>query len=110
MTLYLNIYKQNSNEVEKTYTTESINLSYGVIEDILDALNFEEMKTGSNTELATMVVKCSRQLRPFLMDLFSGLTADEVRRTHMQDLIELFRNLYHFATAELFNAAGKTKN
>lgn len=110
MELTLNVYKKNSKEIEKVYKTETLNLSWGVIEDILDALNLGEMKTGSNTELAGMVIKCSKQLKPFLMDLFDGLTADEVRNVRMDNLIELFRNLYKYATAELWEAADKSKN
>ena len=110
MELTLNVYKKNSKEIEKVYKTETLNLSWGVIEDILDALNLGEMKTGSNVELAGMVIKCSKQLKPFLMDLFDGLTADEVRNTHIDNLIELFGNLYRYATAELWEAADKSKN
>lgn len=108
MELVLKIY--DGKKVVKEYKAETIDFSFGVVEDILDALNFEDMKTGSNTELAAMVVKCSKQLKPFLMDIFEGVTADEIRHTRIQNLIEVFRGLYRFATAELTAAAGNTKN
>lgn len=108
MELTLKIYEGKN--VVKEYKAETIDFSFGVVEDILDALNFENMKTGSNTELATMVVKCSKQLKPFLMDLFDGVTADEIRNTRMQNLIEIFKGLYQYATAELGQAAGSAKN
>lgn len=108
MELTLKIY--DGKKVVKEYKAETIDFSFGVVEDILDALNFENMKTGSNTELASMVVKCSKQLKPFLMDIFEGVTADEIRNTRIQNLIEVFKGLYQFATAELAQAAGSTKN
>lgn len=104
MKLTLNIYE--GKKVKKTYTAETIDFSFGVVEDILDTLNFENMRTGDKTELATMVVKCSKQLKPFLMDIFDGVTAEEIRNTRMQNLIEIFKGLYDYATKELTQAVG----
>mgnify|MGYP006923387170 CR=1 FL=1 len=58
---------------------ETIDFAFGVVEDILDALNFESMKTGDKTELAAMVIKCSKQLKPFLKDIFEGVTDEEIQ-------------------------------
>lgn len=108
MNIELKIY--NGNTVEKTYTAETIDFSFGIIEDILDALDLENMKTGNKAELAGIIIKCSKQLRPFLRDLFPGVTDEEIRRTHMQNLIEVFKGLYEYATKELMTAAGNEKN
>lgn len=106
MQLTLKIYE--GKEVIKTYAAETLDFSFGVVEDILDALDFEHMS--SQTEIAVMIVKASKQLKPFLMDIFDGVTADEIRHTRMQNLIEIFRGLYQYATAELGAAAGDAKN
>lgn len=108
MELTLNIYE--GNKITKTYKAQTIDFSFGVVEDVLDALNFESMKTGSNAEIANMVIKCSKQLKPFLMDIFDGLTADEVRHTHIQDIIKVFKDLYRYATNEIAQIAGDEKN
>lgn len=108
MELTLKIYEGKT--VIKEYKTQTIDFSFGVIEDVLDAMDFENMKSGSNAEIAAMVVKCSKQLKPFLMDMFDGVTADEIRHTRVQNLIEVFKGLYHYATAELAQAAGDAKN
>lgn len=108
MEIKLNIY--NGNEVVKVYTAETIDFSFGVIEDILDALDLENMKTGSKTELAGVIIKCSKQLKPFLRDMFPGVTDEEIRNTHIQNLIEVFKGLYEYATKELMTAAGDEKN
>ena len=108
MELILKIYEGKT--VAKEYKAQTIDFSFGVVEDVLDALDFENMKTGSNAEIAAMVVKCSKQLKPFLMDIFEGVTADEIRNTRIQNLIEVFKGLYQFATAELTQAAGDAKN
>ena len=108
MELTLKIYE--GKEVIKTYTAETLDFSFGVVEDILDALDFEHMNSGNNLELAAVIVKCSKQLKPFLMDIFDGVTADEIRNTRMQNLIEIFRGLYQYVTKELGAAAGDAKN
>lgn len=105
MDITLKIYE--GKEVVKTYTVETIDFSFGVVEDVLDALKLEELKTGNKTELATMIIKCSKQLKPFLMDLFPGVTAEEIRKTHVQNLVEVFRGLFDYATRELGAAAGE---
>lgn len=106
MQLTLKIYE--GKEVIKTYTAETVDFSFGVVEDILDALDFEHMT--NQTEIATMIVKASKQLKPFLMDIFDGVTAEEIRNTRMQNLIEVFRGLYQYAVNELGAAAGDAKN
>ena len=108
MNLVLNIY--DGQNVIKTYTAETLDFSFGVVEDVLDALDFENMKTGSKAELAGVVIKCSKQLKPFLRDLFPGVTDEELRNTRIQNLIEVFRGLYAYATEELGKAAGSAKN
>lgn len=99
MELKLHIYE--GRKIAKTYTAESIDLSFGVIEDVIDALDFESMKAGDNKEMAKMLIKCKDQIKPFLMDIFDGLTAEEVRHTRTQNLIEVFRGLYNYAVSEL---------
>lgn len=110
MTIKLPIYE--GSKIIKTYEAQTIDFSFGVVEDVLDALNFESMKTGSNTEIASMVIKCSKQLKPFLMDIFDGLSAEEVRHTHIQDIIKVFKDLYRYATNEISQSiiAGDEKN
>lgn len=99
MELKLHIYE--GRKIVKTYTAESIDLLFGVIEDVIDALDFESMKTGNNKEMAKMLIKCKDQIKPFLMDIFDGLTAEEVRHTRTQNLIDVFRGLYNYAVSEL---------
>ena len=99
MEFKLHIYE--GRKIVKTYTAESIDLSFGVIEDVIDALDFESMKTGDNKEMAKMLIKCKDQIKPFLMDIFDGLTAEEVRHTRTQNLIDVFRGLYNYAVSEL---------
>lgn len=106
MQLKLPIY--DNKKIVKTYTTNTIDFSFGVVEDVLNALDLENINNKS--DLGFAVMRCSKQLKPFLMDLFEGVTADEIRKTRMKDIINIFKDLYVYATVELVGAVGKEKN
>lgn len=106
MELKLNIYE--GNKVIKTYTAETIDFSFGIVEDIMDVLDFENMKTKNDIALA--VAKCSKQLKPFLMDMFAPVTSDEIRKTRIKNIIEIFKELFNYASNELGLAVGDEKN
>lgn len=106
MELALKIYE--GKKVVKTYKAETFDFSFGIVEDILDILDFEHMTT--KAEIGTMIVKASKQLKPFLKDIFDGVTDEEIRNTRIQNLIEIFRGLYRYTETELGAAAGDSKN
>ena len=108
MTLELNIY--NGAKIVKTYTTDTIDCSFGVVEDVLNALNFESIKTGNKFEIAAMVVNGMDQLKPFLKEIFVGMTDEELRKAKMSNIIDIFKNLYDFANVELGKVTTDEKN
>lgn len=108
MELKLHIYE--GKKIIKTYKAETIDFSFGVVEDILDILDFDNMKKGDNKEIASMIIKASKQLKPFLKDLFDGVTDEEIRCTRMQNLIAVFKDLFAYATQEMNALTGDEKN
>lgn len=108
MELTLKIYK--GKKVEKEYKTDTIDFSLGVVEDVLNALDLENMQNGNNAEIAAIVIKCSKQLKPFLKDMFDGVTDEELRRARAQNLIGIFKGLFKYATDELGMIIGDEKN
>lgn len=107
MELSLNIYdKKNRRKVVKTYRTETIDLSFGVVEDIVDILDLETLKTGDEKELGMRVIRCFGQLKPFMEDLFEGLTDEEIRTVRTSDIINVFTGLFVYVTEELLGMGG----
>lgn len=89
MDLTLNIYaKENKNEVAKVYTANSYDLMLGTVEDIMDIIDIDKMN--NNIEVAKMVVKGYKQLKPFLLDVFPGLTDEELKHVKVKELVPLF--------------------
>lgn len=88
-TISLNIYKkENKNEVEKTYTAESYDLMLGTVEDIMEVIDVDKMT--SNEEIAKVVVKLYPMLKPFIKDVFPGITDDELNRVKIKELVPTF--------------------
>lgn len=104
MELKLNIYK-NSKEVEKTYIAETVDIMFGTIEDILGLIDGKSLdNTDDMLQLATGAIK---ELKPFLKEVFEGLTDEELRRTKLKELIPLFVDLFKYAIGELKDLGGE---
>lgn len=113
MELKLKIYKNG--EVEKEYTTDTYDLMFGTIEDIVSLLDGvtlenEEGEAATNFDIDKiigMVTEGMGMLKPFLKEIFIGVTDEEIRRTKVKELVPLFMNVFKFAFGEIAGAAGK---
>lgn len=105
MTLTLPIYK--GRKVVKTYTADSLCVSFGTVEDIIGALHLDSVRT--EKEIGFAVLGALGQLKPLLRDIFDGLTDAEIRCTHISDLVALFRTLYLYAVETLSGVTDKTE-
>ena len=90
------------------YNAESIDISFGTLEDILNALDFDNLQDKKQVGIA--VLKCSKQLKPFLKELFPQASDDDIRSVKASNIIEIFKGLYVFATEELGKVGEATKN
>lgn len=84
----LNIYEKGNNQkVEKTLEAEGYDLMLGTVEDFMEIIDID--KLGNQTEVAKMVVKGYKQLKPLIMDIFPELQDDEYKRIKVNDLVRL---------------------
>lgn len=99
-TLTLNIYSaSNKNEIEKTYTAESYDLMLGTVEDIMQLIDIEKLT--DNTAILKMVVKSYGKLKPFIKDIFAGVTDDELNRVKVKELIPTFVDVFKSIVEDL---------
>lgn len=90
----LNIYKDQKT-IEKTYEVDEYDIMYGTVEDIFDVLDgIEDMKT--NGEILKLIQKNRKKLNGLLLDIFDGLTEDELRRIKIKELVPLFMDLFKY--------------
>lgn len=107
-TISLNIYKNdNKNEVEKTYTVEGYDLMLGTVEDVLQVIDIE--KLNDKQEITKMALKCMKKIKPLLVDIFPGVTDEELNRVKVKELIEVIIDVCA-ATAETLDLLGQGKN
>lgn len=90
MEIKLNIYKKERNEkgeriIDKTYTTNTLDILYRPIEDIVSVIDLNNIK--DDMELAKTVVVALKQVKPILMDVFYGLTEEEIGRTTTNEIV-----------------------
>lgn len=95
----LKIY--DGRKIVKEYSVNALDLSFGVVEDVINILDFENMQDAKSKDFMLILVKAKEQIRPLLMDIFDGLTEEEVRHTRTQNLIEVFRGLFAHISEEL---------
>ena len=105
MELKLNIYK-TQREIEKTYIAQDYEVMYGTVEDLLDCLDLEAL-TG-NSDADGVIAAASRLMRaradvinPLLMDIFPGLTEDEMRHTKVREVLEVIVGLTGFSLDQI---------
>ena len=105
MELKLNIYNKQR-EIEKTYHTQDYEVMYGTVEDLLDCLDLEALTNPDSKE--GIIVAASHLMRaradvinPLLMDIFPGLTEDEMRRAKVREVLEVIVGLTGFSLDQI---------
>lgn len=81
--MYLNIYEKK--KVVKTYEADTYDLTFGVVEDVADAIKLDDLKSGTDAEIiklaANLVLKSTGTVRELMKDIFEGITDEELRKT-----------------------------
>lgn len=103
--LKLNIY--NGKSIEKTYVAEEIDIMFGTVEDLLDVINFDNLK--DENEVVKVVIATLKNLKPFLKQIFDGLTDEEIKRTKVKELVPLFVKIVTYSIEELKSLMGKNQ-
>lgn len=83
--------KENKTEIEKSYEAEGYELPFGIIDEILETLDFEKM---DQTALGLAVVKNVKQIKPLMLDIFEGLTEEELGRVKVTKLVPIIFEIF----------------
>lgn len=108
----LNIYKNK--KIVKTYTADSCDLPFGVLEDVAEKFNLDELKGLSKEAIATHVMKSGLQLVPVIkevmLDVFEGLTPDELRHARVSEMRNAVVDIIRYTISELMSGESSSKN
>ena len=110
MKFVLNIYEKK--QIVKTYEAKSYDLMFGTLEDflkIIDEKMFAEDVT--NIDFAkfglSMIKQCIGEVKPLLLDVFDGLTEEELRHTKTSELIAVVYAIAKYSFAEINGIGSK---
>ena len=93
----LNIYK--GKEVFKTYEVDNYDLTYGVIEDVIEIIDGKDLE--NKNDLINVAIDSFHLLRPLLKEVFDGLADDELRTVKIRELIVVIVELIKASVANL---------
>lgn len=114
MNLKLNIY--NGKKVVKTYEANDFTLTTGVCEDIINEIDIDKLTSGKlddqtlGIEVIKIVAKSFSKFKPFLQNVFEGLTDEEYRNTSIKEVAAVVVTIVQYTVGELFNVGGNSKN
>lgn len=112
MKFVLNIYEKK--KIVKTYETDAYDLMFGTLEDFLNVID-EKMFADdvSNIDFAklglSVIKSCLKEVKPLLLDVFEGLTEEELRKAKTSELIGVVYAIAKYSFAEI-NGIGSEKN
>lgn len=103
MELKLNIY--NKKEIAKTYTNDTYDLMFGTVEDFLELVNVDEMKTGTDAEIIMLVGKAIPKgmgtIKSLFKDVFEGITDEELKNTKVKEITSILVNIVKSSIDEI---------
>ena len=103
MELKLNIYEKKN--IVKTYTVETYDLLFGTVEDLLNVIDIDNIQAGDKTELVKAIAKILAHsldiVKPFLKDVFDGLTDEELRNTKLKEIIDVIANIITYSINQI---------
>jgi len=110
--LKLNIYEKG--KVVKTYETETADIMFGTLEDVIGVADIDKLTSGDSTtwrlEVGKLIIKAIPLLTPFLCDVFPGVTTEELRNTKVKELIPIFTEVIAYAFSEIMDLGSDSGN
>ena len=100
--LTLNIYRKvkGKKKVVKTYKTETLDISFGIVEDMMEILEKVQSDSDENAILE-VIMKNLKNVKPLLLDVFDGLTEEELKTASTKEVVQVIVNIIAFAIKEI---------
>lgn len=107
----LNIYEKN--EIIKTYSSENYEIKFGVVEDIIELFDFDDLKKGNDIELiktvGKVIPKSLGTIKNLMKDIFEGLTDEELKNTTVNELSQVLIEVIKYALNQISDGINSKK-
>lgn len=104
----LNIYEKR--KVIKTYEADTYDLTFGVLEDVANAIHLDEIKTGSDAEIFKMALSVALTstdtVKELMKDIFD-CTDDDLRKASVRDMALVISEVVKETLRQLKEGFGK---
>lgn len=104
----LNIYRKNEErkkEIVKTYTADTYDLMFGTLEDVAEAIKFDDLKSGSDEELIkaafNLIHNSMGTVKDLLKDIFDGITDEDIRDASVKEIAVVLMDVVKYTIAQL---------
>ena len=119
----LNVYQKG--KIVKTYTANDFVLTTGLVEDLLTMIDVDKLvaygianygkggpidEQSLGFELMLIVQKSFSKFKPFIQDIFDGLTDDEYRQTSISEVAKVLFHVIKHTVLGLYSIGGTKKN
>ncbi|MCQ2609197.1 MAG: hypothetical protein MJ151_00130 [Lachnospiraceae bacterium] len=94
--------------VDKIYTTKTFDISFGLAEDIAEALDKITNKS-SDIDILNVVIKNIKNVKPLMLDVFDGLTEEELSTANVKEVINVVMKIITYSIQQ-FNSIVVPKN
>lgn len=107
--LTLNVYGKvdGKKKVVKTYETDTLDISFGIVEDMMEILDKVQNNSDENAILDA-IMKNIKNVRPLLLDVFDGLTEEELKTASTKEVVQVIVNIITFAINQINNLTVST--
>ena len=89
----------------KVYTAETYDLMFGTVEDIAEAMNLDNLRTGSDVEIIGLAVDLIKRnmatVKDLLKDIFEGLTDEEIKHARVRDIARVLLDVVKYTIGQL---------
>ena len=109
MKLELKTYKNDRKTVAKTYKATSFDLSFGTTTDLLKGIDIEKIDIDDTKTLAMLILSKWDCIVPTFMDIFPGISEDELRTCKTSDMVAVVKGAFIHLTESL-NGLSDSKN
>ena len=94
----------------KVYKSNTFDISFGVVDDTIKALSPETVDFNDKLALGKAILGAWKQVEPILLELFEGVTHEELRDVKMSNIVEIAQGVYSHLTDELSGLGDDSKN